>query len=121
MSAVTSAVAMASMRSANTRSLMESQSIESTWAWTPRRAASVTVRAASAASTYIFVGMHPTLRHVPPKRPSSTNAMRRSSKAGDGIELPDPVPMMIRSYCRALSLVKASPRWLGSCAGISGR
>lgn len=88
---------MASMRLAKTRSLIESQSIESTWAWTPSRAASETLRAASAASTYIFVGMQPTLRHVPPKRPSSTSAMLTSSKAGDGIELPDPVPMMIRS------------------------
>ena len=89
--------AMGSMRRPNTRCLIWSQSTESSVAWTPRRSASATLRAASAASTYIFVGMQPTLRHVPPNLPFSTSAMFMPSKAGEGMELPDPAPMMMRS------------------------
>src|SRR4051812_15880410 len=41
--------------------------------------------------------MQPTLRHVPPKVPFSSRAIRRSAKRWSAIELPDPDPMIARS------------------------
>src|SRR5690242_10132487 len=66
---------------------------------TPSRLASRASTIRSAGSTYIFVGMQPTLRQVPPKRPCSTIPMSSPSSSGVTRLLPDPVPMMSRSWC----------------------
>ena len=54
--------------------------------------------ATSAGRTNILEGMHPRLRHVPPNTSRSTSAIFQPSRKS-GIELPDPLPMMIRSNC----------------------
>ena len=65
------------------------------------RLRSLTSRATSAVYTNIFVGMQPTLMHVPPKMPFSTIAIFLFSLDSLGIELPEPVPTMMRSKCSA--------------------
>ena len=56
-------------------------------------------RTRSAGSTNILVGMQPTFRQVPPKVPPSTIATSRPSSSGISSELPEPLPMMTRSWC----------------------
>ena len=86
----------------NTRSRMSVQRTLSTPASTPSRAAPRTLSATSAGSTNIFVGMQPTFRQVPPKTPCSTIATSRSANRSSTIELPEPVPMMTRSWWRTV-------------------
>src|SRR5664279_5071568 len=51
----------------------------------------------------IFDGMQPRFMHVPPKLLRSTIAMRQWSISGPMRELPEPAPMMTRSYCFVLT------------------
>src|SRR5690349_19777587 len=74
---------------------------------TPRRSASRDSSTRSAGRTSILVGMQPTLRQVPPNVPSSTMAMSSPSSSGGRSELPDPVPMMIRSWWVAMTAAYA--------------
>ena len=73
------------------------------------RALSSVCRASSAAYTNILVGMQPTLLQVPPNVDSSTIPMSRWRRDLSAIELPDPVPMMIRSWCGMRSIVPDPP------------
>ena len=75
--------------------------------------------ARSAGCTNIFVGTQPTLRHVPPNLPRSTMAMSRSSNSDPGIELPDPAPMITRSWCGSTSTCSPTPRASDSRSGRS--
>ena len=79
-----------------TRSRMAGQSAPLNEVSTPRRWPWRAASATSAGRTNIFDGMQPTFRHVPPKVPRSIRAIRQSASSA-GMELPEPVPMMIRS------------------------
>jgi len=81
----------------NTLARIAGQSTRSSVACTPSRLASPTARAASAATTSIFDGIQPRFRHVPPKRPGSTIAVRRWSSSAPSSMLPLPAPRTIRS------------------------
>ena len=93
---------ISSMR-AKTRSRTAGQSAPSNEVVRPRRDESAAWRAASAVWTYIFVGMHPAFRHVPPNRCGSAIATVRWEKRSSRIELPEPVPMTSTSKCVMVS------------------
>ena len=73
----------------------------------PELAAVRASTALSAGSTNILDGMQPTFRQVPPNVPRSTIAIFQSDRYS-GIEFPDPLPMMIRSYCSAFSWTRCT-------------
>ncbi len=54
-------------------------------------------RAIVAGMMYIFEGMQPRFRQVPPYGPSSTMATDQSANRSSTMVLPEPVPMMTRS------------------------
>ena len=91
------------------RSRIIGQSAPLNWVSMPSFSDVSAASATSAGSTNIFEGMQPRLMHVPPKTSRSTRAILWSSRNA-GIEFPEPVPMMIRSYCSvaARSLTPAS-------------
>ena len=92
------------------RSRIIGQSAPLNWVSMPSFSDVSAARATSAGSTNIFDGMHPRLRHVPPNTSRSTRAIFQSSR-NSGIELPDPLPMMIRSYCSLASAAAWDAGW----------
>lgn len=76
-----------------------------------------TAVAISATWTYIFVGMQPTLRQVPPKTaPPSIIAKVRSDRSSVSRLLPDPLPMTAMS-----TSITRGPSWAGGGRRCRGR
>ena len=84
------------MRS-TTRSRRAGQSIPATCERTPSAGPRPAWTATSAGTTYIFEGMHPRLRQVPPKSAASTSATRQWAIASLTTMALEPAPMTTRS------------------------